>query len=249
MSNKTTTKSTAIDQLITGFNAVHRQQDSTNNSTICDFCSGPIEPGDRVATYLSDTDLGGYASPLPGTTVFGHRTYCTICDRRHIVYPHEGTTEFLFGATYQANGTHTEWSHRDSSPATHGEPWDGEAACAFLYGDIFQLLALSMALEQLTIGHEDVADMIRLIGVDLREIFDENGTIVASPTKRERLHQRVTEQLLDLATQSHEALHERFEREGRPSAFTCPECSAQADYWAGLSHEDSCSSAQSATTD
>jgi hypothetical protein len=249
MSNDTTTEPTAIDHLIAGFNAIHRQQDATDTNAVCDFCSGPIEPGDRVATYLSDTDLGGYARPLPGTTVFAHRTYCSTCDRQHIIYPHEGTTELLFGATYRADGTHTKWIHRDSSPATHGEPWDGEAAYSFLFGDFFRQLSLNMALEQFTIGHEDIADHIRLAGVDLREIFDENGTIVASPTKRERLHQRVYEQLVDLVGHGDEPLSEHFDREGRPGAFTCPECGAQADYWADLAHRDSCSSAQSTTPD
>ena len=244
MPSTTPTEPTATDQLITSFNAIHRHQAPTDGTANCDFCAGPIEPGDRVATYLSDTDLGGYARPLPGTTVFAHRTYCPTCYRHHIIYPHEGTTEFLFGATYHADGTHTDWLARDSSPPDHGEPWDGETAYTFLLGDIFDQLSLSMALEQFTIGHEDIVDHIRLIGVDLREIFDENGTIVAPPSKRDRLHQRVREQMRELAGHADEPLHERFAREGWPGAFTCPECDAQADYWAGVNHDTSCSSTQ-----
>jgi hypothetical protein len=101
-----------------------------------------------------------------------------------------------------------------------------------------------MALERFTIGHEDIIDHIRLTGVDLREIFDENGTVVASPKKRERLHQRILEQMIDLAGDADGPLYERFDREGRPGAFTCPECDAQADYWAGVDHDPSCSSAR-----
>jgi hypothetical protein len=242
MTNETPDETAAIDQLITGFNIVHRQQPAPDAQ--CDFCSTSITPGDRIATYISDVDLSGYASPLPGTTVFAHRTYCPTCDRQHIIYPHEGTTELLFGATYHADGTHTDWIHRDSSPATHGEPWDGETVYTFLFGDIFQQLSFSMALEQFTIGHEDIVDHIRLTDVDLREIFDENGTIVASAKKRNRLQQRVLAQMLDLADHDGEPLYERFAREGRPGAFTCPECGAQADYWAGVDHDGSCSSAQ-----
>jgi hypothetical protein len=137
MINDTTDEPTATAQLISGFNAIHRHQTPTDDTAQCDFCSGPIEPGDRVATYLSDTDLGGYARPLPRTIVYAHRTYCSTCDRHHIIYPHEGTTELLFGATYRADGTHTDWTHRDSSPAAHGEPWDGEAAYSFLFGTSF----------------------------------------------------------------------------------------------------------------
>jgi hypothetical protein len=242
MPTNTTTEPTALNQLITSFNASHHHHDPTDAEAVCDFCSGPIKPGDRVATYLSDADLGGYARPLPGTTVYAHRTYCERCDRHHIVYPHEGTTELLFGATYRADGTHTDWLHRDSSPTDHGEPWDGEATYAFLFGDIFRQLSLSMALEQFTIGHEDIVDHLRLTDVDLREIFDENGTIVASPSKRDRLQHRVRTQMGHVAADTEEALHERFAREGRPGAFTCPECDAQSAYWAGIDHDSSCSS-------
>lgn len=212
--------STAIEQLVAGFNRLHRRHPSINTDPRCDFCSEAIQPGDQVTTYLSDADLGGYARPLLKTNVYAHRTYCQECDRQRIVYPHEGTIEMLFEATYQTDGTHSDWTARDWSPGEHGEPWDGTAVYSMLYGGVFPEFALSMALVRCTIGHEDIVDNIRLAGIDLREIFDENGTLIAPATKREQLQHQVRARLSALTGRTSEGLHEQLKENGRPGAFT-----------------------------
>lgn len=233
----------ALARFTKEFNRLHKVGDDEPVDLICDFCSGPIEPGDSVATYVSNAELGGYARPYPGTNLYAHRTYCKGCDRRHIVYPHGGTGELLLGATIQNNGTHANWSLRESSSTGHGEPWDGQYAFEFVFGAIFDGLAAGAALREWTIGHEDVVDLIRLAGVDLREVFDENGTIIAPEAKQQRIQQRVLDYLTGAGLEDHDEAHERLANEGRPGAFTCPECGAEAAFWAGVDHEQACSSA------
>lgn len=234
----------ALGCFATQFNRVHKTTDDEPVELVCDFCSGPMQPGDRVATYVSNAELGGYARPYPGTNLYAHRTYCEECDRQHIVYPNEETGELLLAATIQTNGTHADWALRESSSVDHGEPWDGQRAFEFIFGEIFDGLAADAALREWTIGHEDVVDMIRLGGVDLREVFDENGTIIAPKAKRQRIQQQVFDHLAAAGLESHDDAFDRLQDEGQPGAFTCPECSAQADYWAGVDHELDCSSAQ-----
>jgi hypothetical protein len=233
----------ALNRFTTQFNRIHKIADNESVELVCDFCSGPMEAGDRVATYVSNAELGGYAHPYPGTNLYAHRTYCEECDRQHIVYPNEGTGELLLAATIQTNGTHADWALRESSPDDHGEPWDGKLAFEFIFGEIFDGLATDAALHEWTIGHEDVVDMIRLGGVDLREVFDENGTIIAPEAKQQRIQQQVFDHLAEAGLESHDDAYDRLQDEGRPGAFACPECSAQADYWAGVDHESDCSSA------
>ena len=236
----------ALDHFTTHFNRLHKIGDGEPAEFVCDFCSGPIQPGDRVATYVSEADLGGFARPYPGTKLYAHRTYCEDCDRQHIVYPHKGTSELLLAATVQKDGTHTHWALHESSPDDHGEPWDGQRAFEFVFGAIFEGLAAGAALREWTVGHEDVVDMIRLGGINLREVFDENGPIIAPEAKQQRIQQQVFDHLTEAGLESHDNAYERLQDEGRPGAFTCPECSAQAAYWAGVKHDPDCSSASPA---
>ena len=233
----------ALNRFTTQFNRLHKIADNESVELVCDFCSGPMKAGDRVATYVSNAELGGFARPYPGTNLYAHRTYCEECDRQHIVYPNEGAGELLLAATIQTNGTHADWALRESSSANHGEPWDGKRAFEFIFGEIFDGLAADAALREWTIGHEDVVDMIRLGGINLREVFDENGTIIAPEAKRQRIQQQVFDHLTAAGLESHDDAYDRLQDEGRPGAFACPECSAQADYWAGVDHESDCSSA------
>lgn len=233
----------ALGRFTTQFNRVHKTGDDEPVELVCDFCSGPMQPGDRVTTYVSNAELGGYARPYPGTNLYAHRTYCEKCNRQHVVYPHEGTGELLLAATVQTNGTHADWALCESSSADHGEPWDGQRAFGFIFGEIFDGLAADAALREWTVSHEDIVDMIRLGGVDLREVFDENGTIIAPEAKRQRIQQQVFDHLTEAGLESHDDAFDRLQDEGRPGAFTCPECGAQAAYWAGVGHEPDCSSA------
>jgi hypothetical protein len=148
----------------------------------------------------------------------------------------------LLVATIQTDGTHTDWTLHESSPDDHGEPWDGQRAFEFVFGEIFDSLAAGAALREWTVGHEDVVDMIRLGGVNLREMFDENGTIIAPEAKQQRIQQQVFDHLAGVGLESHDDAYDRLQDEGRPGAFTCPECGAQADYWTGVDHEPGCSS-------
>ena len=75
----------ALDHFTIQFNRLHKISDGESAEFVCDFCSGPMQPGDRVATYVSEADLGGFARPYPGTNLYAHRTYCEECDRQHIV--------------------------------------------------------------------------------------------------------------------------------------------------------------------
>jgi hypothetical protein len=233
----------ALGRFTAAFNRAHRITSGETADLKCDFCSGPMKPGDRVATYVSNGELGGYARPYPGTNLYAHRTYCEECDRQHIIYPHEGTGELLLAATIQDNGTHTDWTLRESSSKGHGEPWEGQQAFEFVFGEIFDGIAAEAALREWTIGHEDITDTIRLIGIDLREVFDENGTIIAPEKKQQRIQQQFLDHIGNVGVEDHEDVHGRLADDGRPSAFTCPECGAQAAYWAGVEHESTCSSA------
>jgi hypothetical protein len=236
----------ALDHFTTQFNRLHKITDDQPVALVCDFCSGPIEAGDRVATYVSNGELGGYARPYPGTNLYAHRTYCEECNRQHIVYPNKGTGELLLAATIQEDGTHADWSLRESSSVDHGEPWDGKRAFEFVFGDIFEGLAANAAVLEWTVGHEDVVDLIRLAGVDLREVFDENGTIIAPEAKQERIQQQVLDHLTGAGLENHDDAYDQLVGKGRPGAFTCPECSTQAAYWAGVDHAPTCSSASQA---
>ncbi|EMA48069.1 MULTISPECIES: hypothetical protein [Halococcus] len=231
----------AIDIFARAFNRMHRI-DNPPVEGVCDFCSGPISAGDRVATYVNEADLGGYAQPYPGTKLYAHRTYCEECNRHHIIYPHEGTSELLLEATVQKDGTHTDWVLRESSPDDHGEPWDGHRAFGFVFGALFDGLAARAALREWTVGHEDVVDMIRLGGIDLREVFDENGAVIAPEEKQQRIQQQVLDHLTGVGLESHDDAFDRLQDEDRPGAFTCPECGAEAAYWAGVEHDPDCSS-------
>ena len=236
----------ALGRFTTQFNRLHKIADDEPVELVCDFCSGPMEAGDRVATYVSNAELGGYAQPYPGTNLYAHRTYCEECDRHHIVYPNEETGELLLAATIQTNGTHADWSLRESSSADHGEPWDGKHAFEFVFGEIFEGLAANAALLEWTVGHEDVVDMIRLAGIDLREVFDENGTIIAPEAKQQRIKEQVIERFTEMGLEDHDDAYDRLVDEGRPGAFTCPECGAKAAFWAGVEHDQTCSSASQA---
>ena len=232
----------SIEVFARAFNRMHRVENPPVDLT-CDFCSGPISAGDRVTTYVSEGELGGYAESYPGTNLYAHRTYCQECDRHHIIYPHKGTSELLLEATVQSDGTHTDWALRDSSSDDHGEPWDGQRAFEFVFGEDIDMIARQLALRQESFGHEDVVDVIRRGGIDLREVFDENGTIIAPKAKQQHIQQQVFNRLLDHGTETDDEAYDRLQDEGRPGAFTCPECSAQADYWDGVDHEPDCSSA------
>ena len=236
-----------LAQFAREFNRLHKIADHESAEFICDFCSGPIVAGDRVTTYVSNAELGGYAYPYRGTNLYAHRTYFEECNRRHIVYPNEGTGELLLAATIRENGTHTDWSLRESSSADHGEPWDGKRSFEFVFGEIFEGIAAKAALREWSVGHEDVVDMIRVAGIDLRDVFDENGTIIASEAKQQRIQQQVIDRITGIGSESHDKAYERWQKEGRPGAFTCPECGARATYWAGVDHEPTCSSASQAT--
>jgi hypothetical protein len=233
----------SLNRFTAAFNQVHQITNGETADLKCDFCSGPMESGDRVATYVSNGELGGYARPYPGTNLYAHRTYCKECDRHHIIYPHKGTGELLLAATIQDGGTHANWALRDSSSEDHGEPWDSKRAFEFVFGEILDGFATNAALLAWTVGHEDVVDMIRLGGVDLREVFDENGTIIAPKTKQRRIQQQVFDHFTGAGLESHDDAYDQLVDEGRPGAFTCPECGAQATYWAGVDHDPACSSA------
>jgi hypothetical protein len=244
----------AFDQLVAGFNEIHRHQAHDRDlSRRCDFCSGEITPDDRVTVYVSDIELGGYIRPIPGTSLYAHRMYCQACDRQHIVYPHEGTSEFLFASTLQPDGTHSHWTVRDTAPASEGEPWTAPEAVELIYGLPLDILGPVAAHDNHSFSHEDLVDTLRSHRIGIREVFDEGGNIVASPTTQDQIREQIHDELATLAgtvedaddtDEFHSIGHEQIAAHGRdrPEAFTCPECNATAPTWSQLEHEPSCTS-------
>jgi hypothetical protein len=203
--------------------------------------------------YVSDTELGGYIRPIPGTSLYAHRMYCQACDRQHVVYPHEGTAEFLFASTVQPDGTHSHWTVRDTARASVGEPWNAPDAAELIYGLPLDLLGLVAVQDNQSFSHEDLVDTLRSYRIGIREVFDEGGNIVASPTTQEQLRERIHEQLASLAPKIeetddmktfHATGHEHIADHGRdrPEAFTCPECGATAPTWDQFEHDPACTS-------
>lgn len=159
----------------------------------CDFCSERIRPNREIKLYLADRVLN------PGVTSDGVAllaTYGPCCRRRMILFPHRGTTELLLSATVTPELTIEDVDVLDVSPADDGEPWDpievwNEVAPLDFAANARQ--AAAMKGHPIMMGPEDVVNSLLKMGVDVREVVDEDGQIVTDPEMRKKWDEAMDE--------------------------------------------------------
>lgn len=210
-------------------------------SPVCDYCNYSLDPGDRVTSYISDAELGGEKEPCPETGLYVHRLYCEDCERENIVYPHAGTKELLFSASLTEDGDLTDGAIEDRSGADEGESWNPGRAYQFVFGDYAKFVEQANE-KNVSVSHEDISDMIRLTGINFRELFDEGGNLIAPETKQEQIQSRAESHLHILHQEVASDPQDQQLLRRQLGGFTCVECGATATCWAEIEHQSNCTS-------
>lgn len=110
----------------------------------------------------------------------------------------------------EPNGTHIHWTVRDTTPASEGEPWNAPEAVELIYELPLEVLDPVAAHDNHNVSPEDLIYTLRSYRIDIREVFDEGGNIVACPTTWEPIRKRIHEQLATQIEEFHAAGHEQI---------------------------------------
>lgn len=142
----------------------------------CAICGNDLTRGDVITFYWCDVD---YVSKNHGKSIY--RLYCSDCDREKIQFPANGVTELLAEADYTEDGVIENVSQRDVSLADDGIPWEPEDMFRLFFGEpISNMMPTGRNVNG---GPEDVYDTLARVGIDVKEIVNDNGNMIITKDK------------------------------------------------------------------
>ena len=152
------------------------------NKPKCDRCSTQMKKNRTIYLYCSNYLVGtGIQDRINFQTL-----YCNECHWNRLKFPMTGCIEILLEGRMGTDWTINDLSIMDLAIQNDGEDWSPEGVMEELFQMPYeQAKRMSSGVHQ---GPQDVIDVLDNLGLDIRDIVDEDGNIDLTDEEVREMH-------------------------------------------------------------
>ena len=155
------------------------------NKPICDSCSEEMRKNKTIYLYCSNYLVGqGVQDRINFQTL-----YCNDCHWNQLKFPMTGCIEMLLEGRMGIDWTINDLSIMDFAIQSDGEDWSPEEVMEELFMTSYEKAKMmSGGVHQ---GPQDAIDVVNNLGVDIRDIVDEDGNVDLTDEEVREMHDTI----------------------------------------------------------